>query len=114
MVANFPDEFEQPESNRIDLIKKLGLVTVKKSNLSLDYKQRAELDFELRKIKKEIYEQTKIKESFVFKFKKEDDNWEKTLFRIHRQTGTSLKELKSMSVYDFYSYKKNTIEEIKK
>lgn len=113
-MDNFPDEFGQPESNRIELIKDLGLKTVESSNLDLDYRQRAEIEQTLKGLKKELYEQSKIKESISVKFKSEDENWRRTLYRIHRHTGTSIKELKLMSVYDFYCYKKNTIDEIKK
>ena len=113
-MANFPNEFGQPENSRVETIKKLGLETVKIADLNLDYRQKADIKQKIKELKKELYEQTKIKESIGNLFKKENENWKRTLYRIHRHTGISIKELKLMSVYDFYTYKQNTIEEIKK
>lgn len=110
MVSEFPDEFGQPGNSLIEYVKDIGLKTCELSEQTHFIKIN-KLGNEIKKIKSKIYDEIKPTEDISVIVRKHRDNYEKIMYKIHRHTGIAIKELKSMNVYDFYTYKKNIKEE---
>jgi len=91
-------------------VKNIGLKTVKLSQ-TVNFIEKNKLYKEIQDLRKDIFDATKEKEYISEILKNHKKNWNSIMYKIHRQTGVSIKELKEMSINEFYIYKENLINE---